>query len=149
MRFGEQVWVNEPQEVAESVVVAVMRRGCHKQRMVSLSRNLFGELVAFGLLGFVSTICALACVSRTLVGFIDNDHIPLLLPHPFPYIILFCVVYGCDHLSLPLPQVDQLSVVISCVDDMKCLAEEAQHFVLPLKCQGSRDDDQHALNSLP
>jgi hypothetical protein len=78
--LGEDVRVEEPHEICESVVVSVVRRGREQQQVVGLGGKLLGELVTLGLLRLVAAArCALR-VRAALVGFVNDDEVPPLLP---------------------------------------------------------------------
>src|ERR1035441_1593912 len=104
--------------------------------------QLFGELVALGLIDLVTPARRALCVGAALVRFINDDQIPTLLPDALSYIILFGVVEGGNHQRFPLPEVDELLLVIAGMNDLERLAEEAHHLVLPLDGQRSGYHDQ-------
>src|SRR5258708_5397603 len=92
----------------------------------------FGELVALGLIDLVTPASRALCVGAAFVRLINDDEVPTLLPDSLSYIILFRVVKGCDHERFPLPEVDELLLVVARMNDLKRLAKEAHHLVLPL-----------------
>ena len=82
------------------------------------------------------------------MGFVDDDEIPRLLPHPLANIVLFAVVDGCDYLPLPLPEVQKLLLVVRGVNDLERFVEEAQQFVLPLDGQGRGNEDEASIDRI-
>jgi hypothetical protein len=54
------------------------------------------------------------------VGFVNDDEVPTLLPDALSYVLLFGVVEGGDYERFPLPEVDELLLVlvvnIFCID---------------------------------
>ena len=87
-------------------------------------------------------------VRTALVGLVDDDQVPALLPDALPYFLLLCVVDRRDDLGLALPEIEKLLLVVRGVDDLERLAEEAQQLVLPLKGQRRWHQDQTAVDGL-
>ncbi len=149
MGLGKQVAVEQTQEVGELVLVAVVRRGGEQQEMVALGCQLRRQFVPLGgdHLRFASGPAA-AGSGGALVGLVDDDQVPVLLPDPLADVILLGVVEGGDDLVASLPGVRQLLLVDGREDDVERLAEPALHFVLPLDRQRRRAQDQDAVNRL-
>ena len=103
MRLGEQITVDEADEMREPVVVAVMGGGGQEQQVVAMLREPFGELVALRALDLVAAAGGTFGVGAALVGLVDDDEVPMLLPYPLPDVVLLRVVDGGDDLCLPLP----------------------------------------------
>ena len=66
------------------------------------------------------------CVGAALVGFVDNDEVPPLLPDAFSDIILLGVVDGRDDLGFSLPQIKKLLLVVCRVNDLERLIERSE-----------------------
>ena len=83
MWLGKQVAVEQAYEMREPVVVTVM--GCRRQeqQVVAVLREPLGELVPLRALDLVAATCRAFRVGTTLVGFVDDDEVPPLLPNPF------------------------------------------------------------------
>ena len=94
MRLGEQVAVEQADEVRESVVVAVMRGGRQEQQTVALLGQALGELISLRAFDFVLASGRALRVGAALVGFVDDDEVPPLLPYALADIILLGVVDG-------------------------------------------------------
>src|ERR1039458_6290959 len=114
--------------------------------MIVSRGQLFSELVALGLIDLVTPARRALRVGAALVRFVNDDEVPTLLPDALSYIILFGVVEGGDYKRFPLPEVDELLLVVAGMNDLKRLAEEAHHLVLPLDGQRSRHHDEAAFN---
>ena len=142
MRLGKQVAVEEAYEMREPVVVAVMGSRRQEQQVVAVLRKPLRKLVPLGALDLVAPGGGALRVGAALVGFIDDDEVPPLLPDPFPDVVLLGVVDGRDHLGLPLPKIQKLMLVVGGVDDLERLVEKAEQLVLPLNGQRGRDEDE-------
>ena len=106
MRLREQVTVQEADEMGEAVVVAVVRRGREHEQVVALVGQALRELVALRAFHFVTAPGGSLGVGAALVGFVNDDEIPSLLPNPLPHRVLLGVVDGRDHLRFALPKVE-------------------------------------------
>ena len=78
--------------------------------------------------------------------FINDDQIPPLLPNALSYIILFSIIKRSDYERFPLPEIDELLLVVSGVNDLERLAKEAHQFVLPLDGQRGGHHDEAAFD---
>src|SRR5579859_3378740 len=112
-----------------------MRRSGEEQEVVVWISQLLSELIAFGLIDFIAAASRAFGIRATLVRLVNNHQVPMLLPYPLAHVILLRVIEGRDDLRFPLPKVDELLLVVACVNDLKGLAEEPQEFVLPLDRQ--------------
>ena len=112
MGLGEQVPVDEADEMREPVVVAVMGGGGQEQQVVAMLREPFGELVALRALDLVAAAGGALGDGAALVRFVDDDEVPMLAPHPLPDLVLLRVVDGGDDLRFTLPQVQELLLVV-------------------------------------
>jgi hypothetical protein len=92
VRLGEQVGVEQPHEVREAVIVAVVRGRGQQQDVVSFGGQLLGELVALGFFGLGIAPRLGLRIGRALVRFVDDDQVPALLPDPLANVVLFGVV---------------------------------------------------------
>src|ERR1039458_3698703 len=92
--------------------------------MIVSRGQLFSELVTLGLIDLITPARRALRVGAALVRFINDDEVPTLLPDALPHIILFGVVEGGDHERFPLPEVDELLLVVAGMNDLKRLAEE-------------------------
>ena len=107
-----------------------------------------GELVTLGLLRLVAARGDVLGVGAALVGLVNDDEVPALLPDALADVVLLGVVNGGDDLVGPLPGIGELLLVHGREDDVERLAEPAQHFVLPLDRQRRRAEDEDAVNGL-
>ena len=130
--FGEYIGINQAHKVTEAVIVAVMGCGRQQQDMVSALHQTFGQLVALGLVHIRGAVGTPSRISRAFVGLVQDDHVPALLPHPLAHGVLLGIVQRGDNLVLPLPEVDELLLVVAGVDNLETLTKEAQQLVLPL-----------------
>ena len=149
VRFGEQVAVEQPDEVREAIVVAVVRRRGQQQQVAALLREPFGELIPLRPLHFVAPAGRPLRVRAALVRLVDDDQVPVLAPDALADAVLLGVVDRGDHLRLALPQVEQLLLVVRGMDYLERLAEETQQLVLPLEGERGRDQDEAAVDRLP
>ena len=146
MGLGKEVGVEQPDEVCEPVIVAVVRRGGQQEEMVRLRCQVLGKLESLGLLDFVAAARVSLGVGAALVGLVDDDQVPLLLPDSLAHFIPLGVVHGRYDLGGPLPRVYELLLVHGREDDLELLAEPPLHFVLPLDRQRSRAEDEDPLD---
>ena len=146
MWLGEQIAIDEADKVRETSIISVMGRRSQKQQIVALLGKPFSELVPLRALDFVATAHRTLRVGAALVGLVDDDEVPSLLPHPLAHAILFGVVDGRDDLRFPLPQVQELLLIVRGVNDLERLVEEPEQLVLPLDGQWCRDKNQAAVN---
>ena len=116
---------------------------------MALLGQTLGKLIPLRAFDFVLASGRALRVGAALVGFVDDDEVPPFVPYALADIVLLRVVDGCDDLALPLPEVQELLLVVGRVDDLKRLVEEAQHLVLPLNGQGRGDQDEAAVDGLP
>lgn len=116
--------------------------------MIGLISQAFGQLVAFGLFGLGTAPGGAFGVGAALVSFVDNHQIPALLPDPFPYLVLFGVIDGGDHLGRALPGIDQLLLIDGGEDHLEGFTEPAQQFVLLLQRERCWTQDQDPFNGL-
>ena len=122
-------------EMGEAVVVAVVRRGREQQQVVGVGGQPLGQLVALGLLDLVAAPGTALGVGAALVGLVDDDEVPALLPNALADIVLLGVVERGDDLRRALPGVDELLLVDGREDDVERFAKPAEQFVLPLDRQ--------------
>ena len=94
VRLGEQVAVEQADEVREPVVVAVMRGGRQKKQTVALLGQTLGELITLRAFNFVLASRRALRVGAAFVRFVDDDEVPPLLPYALADIVLFGVVDG-------------------------------------------------------
>ena len=92
MRLWEYVGVQQAQEMAEAILITVMRSCRQKEHMVRLSCKAFGQLVPPCLLSLGRAVGALARVRGAFVRFVNDEEIPSLLPHSLPHFFLFGIV---------------------------------------------------------
>ena len=78
VRLGEQVGVDQADEVGEAVVVAVVRGRRQQEQVVGVGGQPLGELVALGLLRLVAAPGAALGVGAALVRLVDDDEVPAL-----------------------------------------------------------------------
>ena len=149
MRLWERSGVDQPDEMGEAVVVAVVRRGGQQEQVVgrwqpaarragsasSSQPRLPGRRDALG-------------VGAALVGLVDDDEVPSLLPDPLAHVVLLGVVHRGDDLVAAVPGVDELLLIDGREDDVERLAEPAKHLVLPLDGQRRGAENQHPVDGL-
>jgi hypothetical protein len=139
------VVVEEPHQVLEPAVVVlplVRRRRQEQERLAVFGQaDVFGQLVVLGLLGL-----ARAIVDRAKpMGFVEDDQVPLAVFEEEPLVLLALEpVERRDGLCPVLPdaRIDRVEVAAK---DFEGRAELVLHFLLPLRRQSSRCDDQGAL----
>ena len=132
VRFGKQVGVDEPDEMGEAVVVAVVRGRGEQQEVVGVGGQPLGDLVSLGLFRFVAAPGTALGVGAALVRLVDDDEIPPLAPDPLAHIVLLGVVERGNDLRGAVPGIDELLLIDGREDDVERLAEPAEQFVLPL-----------------
>ena len=149
VRLGKEIGVDQAQEVGELVLVAVVRRRRQQEQMVGLPGEPRGEFVALGRVDLgVAADAARGRAGGALVGLVDDDEVPPLLPDTLAHVVLLGVVERGDDLGVSLPGVDELLLVDGGEDDVERLAEPAEQFVLPLDRQRGRAEDQDAIDGL-
>ena len=134
------IGVEQGQEAAEMLGIALVWRGRHQQEMVGHLRQGLAQAVGVGLV-FLAP-------GAHLVGFVHDDQVPAGAEEAF------AGVFderdpgdGGDGLVVVLPGI--LAVVgpqQSARDDLELLAELVGHFPLPLEGQVRRGDDQRPLD---
>ena len=148
MRLGEQIGVDEPDEMGEAVVVPVVRGGREQEHVVGVRGQFLGDLVALGLLGLVAAPGAALGVGAALVGLVDDHEVPPFAPSPLADPILLGVIEGRDDVRGPVPGVDELLLVDRREDDVEGLAEPAEQLVLPLDGERRGAEDEDAIDGL-
>ena len=134
------VAVEQFQEQAEVLRVALVRRGRHQQVVVGHRRERLAELVGERLL--------VGAVGAHLVRFVDDDEIPVAAEQAFLG-VLDARDPGDrrDDLVLVLPGIRAVvGAQHVAADDLEVLAELVLHFALPLEGEIGRRDDQRALD---
>ena len=106
----------------EAVVVAVVGRGRQQQQVVAVSGEPLGELVALRALDIVAAAGRALRVRAALVGLVDDDQVPTLLPDALPHAVLLGVVDRGDDPGLALPEVEKLVLVVPGVQSILGLA---------------------------
>src|SRR5216684_1570980 len=146
--FWKQVGINQSDEMAESVIITVVRRGSQQQQVVGIRSQVFHELVATGLFNLVAATRGSFGVGAAFVCLIYDHQVPALLPDSLADILLLGIVQRRNHLCGTLPRVYELLLVNRRKDDLERFAEPPQQLVLPLDCQRCGAQYQYALNGL-
>ena len=112
VRLREEIGVEEPEEMSESILVSMMGSCGQENHMIDLRRQPRCQVVTLGRVHLrLAALTSRGRVGRALVGLVDDQKVPLLLSDPIAYVILLGVVDRGDDLVGALPWVDQLLLV--------------------------------------